>query len=430
MRLKLIVTKLLFLVVLALLAACQSAPPVLPTQALDAQASEEAQATIAALSATPTATSARPTLPPEPTATPTFTPEPTRTLRPQDQPTEQTAGGGMIYYIYNQDSIARVPADGSAPSELIVRFNGGRITDLSASPQGDLLTFVAPGAGSAREVFVSNLDGSYVQQVSCLGFSRVRSPAWQPGTDLIAFIAAQTESDPMSIYVARVGGAGNCPADNGQRILVPLQRPVLTAEGEQMVGGLLASELLWSSDGTRLFASDDDIIAVYVPTGGLFTLTDAAGFGPDFSLTYSPQEDLLYYLRSTAPNAQALGTAQVYLVDVSGLAAGETRDPMGGGRLTAGRIRWSADGSAMLIVEGGNISLLTRRTGTAVRITSGLVFPPDPIFSPDNTLIAYIGVTTDPPAQQIFVLDRTGANLLQITQHPEGTVQNLVWSAP
>lgn len=427
MRLRLFI----LLLVMTLLAACDStSPPPLPTSALDAQATAAALAADSTEEAIATTTpnfSGRPTLPPPPTATLSPTPTATEIILPTPTP-QGFSSLGTIYYIYNTDSIAAVPADDSRPEELIVRFPGGRISDLSASPDGQYLVYVANGVGSAREVFVSSRDGTYTQQVSCLGFGRVLSPVWQPGGDLIAFLASQTETSVMNIYVARLAGAGNCPADNGQALLFSLERPEQSAEGTILVGGLAASDLVWSSDGTRLFYNDDDLFMFALESGTSHLLSEATGFGPEFGLAYSPREEMLYFLHSTRETV-AEGLAEMWRVDVSQLADGGTAVPYGLG-FTARYLHWSADGSFMVFANNRAIYLYNSTTSGSNALAPVPSYPPSPVFSPDAQHLAWVGVLPENPAVlQIFVSPHSDFAPVQITAHTEGTISDLIWLA-
>lgn len=415
------------LLMMTLLAACDSAsPPPLPTSALDAQATAAAltPASTQEADVTPTPNfSGRPTLPPPPTATLSPTPTATEIILPTPTP-QGFSSLGTIYYIYNNDSIAAVPADDSHPEELVVRFPGGRISDLSASPDGQYLVYVANGGGSAREVFVSSRDGTYTQQVSCLGFERVLSPVWQPNGDLIAFLASQTETSVLNIYVARLAGAGNCPADNGQALLVGLERPEQSAEGTVIVGGLNARELVWSSDGTRLFYNDDDLFMFTLESRTTRLLSEATGFGPEFGLAYSPRDELLYFLHSTRETTTD-GLAEVWRVDVSRSAASAAPYKLS---YTARYLHWSADGSFMVFTNDRAIYVYNSTTSGSSAFAPAPIYPPAPVFSPDAQNLAWAGVLPENPAVlQIFVSPRENFAPTQITAHTEGMISDLIW---
>jgi hypothetical protein len=88
------------------------------------------------------------TLPPTWTPIPSSTPLPTDTPRPVE---DVSPNLGTIYYIYNGDSVIAVAVDGSR-QEFILNF--ATISYLTPSPDGELLAFIAPGSGSAYEVWI------------------------------------------------------------------------------------------------------------------------------------------------------------------------------------------------------------------------------------------------------------------------------------
>lgn len=418
---------LMALALLALTAACGTTPPPLPTLAANALPTETTGAT-----ETPTVdvdSGGRPTLPPLPSTTPLPTSTATQTQSPTE-PAETEAvtnSSGIIYYLYNNDAIVSVPADRSRREELLIRANGGRISDVSVSPDGAFFVYVAPGAGSAREVFVSSRDGSYTQRVSCLGFARVLAPVWQPNGDLIAFLAAQTETTPLDIYVARLSGAGNCPTDNGQRLLARLAPETPPTDGSISQAGLNASELIWSSDGTRLFYTDRSVYVVDIASGATLLVSQATGFGPDYSLTFNSADQRLYFLHTTQESA-AEGLGQVAVADVRTLSDISRRRELS---FTGSYLAWGTTGAYMLIVEGSSISVYTPSGAqTTTTILTGLTLPPNPIFSPDDAQIAYIATTAElPNVQQVFVMSRAGDSPTLLTAHSEGTVADLIWLA-
>ena len=157
-----IILSVLALLIVICAAACQpqAASQVLPTvMGADSPIAAAPTATV------PLPTNQAPTLPatwtpsPEPTLIPSDTPSPT--------PEAKTEGSGHLFYIFNGDSVVRLAADGTSEELILV---GNAPADLELSPDGTLLAYTAQGSGSAREVYVSNLDGTYTQQVSCLGF--------------------------------------------------------------------------------------------------------------------------------------------------------------------------------------------------------------------------------------------------------------------
>lgn len=405
---------ILLLIVMMLAAACggQQEEIVLPTRV-----DLDALATVQALTAQPTATPTRsgPTLPPTWTATPSPTMTPTN---PASLPTPTPEGfieSGIIFYIYNGDSIVRMNGDGSN-SQLIATFGVGRtISDLTLSQDGTLLAFVGPGSGSAREVYAANLDGTYIQQVSCLGFSDVRRPRWSPDGAQLAFIAAQSETTPPGLYVANLAGSGNCPQDNNQRLVYAAR-------------GFSLRDILWDIDSSRIFFSDDTIFLLDLTSGARSpALTQTLGFGADFNLAFDPQDPgTLTYLRAVRdPRTDLTGGSlfQIEVWDTSQLPIPEQISaPL------AESYQWNWDGSFMLVSTRTSIALYERRLGATRSLVPNLQIHPAAIFSPDGEMIAFVGVDpANAQLQQVFVTRRRDIRPVAITNHSEGTVSDLIW---
>jgi len=365
---------------------------------------------------TPTNTRIGPTLPPSWTPAPTVsaaTPAPNVGL-PSATATSIPASG-TIYYLYNGDSIAAVDVS-STESRLIATFGVGvPITDLTLSPDQTLLAYVAPGNGSAREVFVSSLDGTYRQQISCLGFADVRAPAWSADSTSLAFIGGQAPNSPLDIYVANFAGSGTCPTGNSQRQAAS-------------VNSTLLSEVVWDPAGTRLFFSNIEIYAVDLPTGGISpVLTQIRGFGSDYDLSFNPTNNQLTYLRAERNLTTGAAGGAAFQLDVTSttqLAPAQTLPAT-----LASHIEWSRDGRYFLASEADSVYIFDTEEENVFTVLSSLGVPPNAIFSPDATLIAYLGVDpSNPSLQQIFVLDRTAEMTRQMTFITEGTISALQWA--
>ncbi len=402
--------RVIALAILPVLAACQSQPgqQVLPTQIdLNAIATSTAAVVATQLARTP------PTLPPTWTPSPPASAAPTETpLAPTVTTASGVSTGGTIFFIFNNDSIAALSADGA--SEQLIQV-GGAPTDLTLSPDGTLLAYVADASGSAREVFISNLDGSYVQQVSCVGFSRVIQPTWSHDSQRLAFLAGQTLDGPMDVFVAGIVGSGQCPAGNSQRQLT-------------QIGSQNLRDLTWSPNGEWVFFSNGPILAVNVETAEtLPSLTAPTGFGADFSLAHHPRTNELYYLKSDADVLDGRTGGTLALINTSEITP--NMDEIRTVELFARFIEWNADGIYLLISTDNSVLLLGKESGTSVELVSGNQFQPQPALSPDAQYVAYVNAdAANPAVPQVYVVDRLGETAVQLTHHTEGTIDDLVWA--
>jgi dipeptidyl aminopeptidase/acylaminoacyl peptidase len=360
----------------------------------------------------PTETPVGPTLPPTytPTISPTFTPSKTPVL-PTDLPTGYNPAG-TLYYIFKDDSIAALAGDG-ANEELIAL--GGPYSDLIASADGKLLAYVAPGSGSAREVYITLRDNpTYIQPISCLGMAHIEQLAWHPNGETIAFVAAPAENAAKDIYITGIFGANTCPAGNNQRVFVPLVSE-------------FAGDPLWSPDGTKffftsnaIFGRDTTVDAPPVP------LSIPSGFGPDYALAHSPVDTTLAYLRLTRDFESGIYGSKLFYIDTKTIS--ETPLEQGGAEFGARQLRWNMAGTELLISGEDSFYLFNMVFATSTRLISGTTFPPQAVFSPDGKTIAYInGSEENSTVPQIFLIDRLGGTPTQLTNHPDGTISDLLW---
>ncbi len=395
------------------LVACQ-APPSLPTEISLEQFSTELAATSQTALPTSTPTRSAPTLPPTFTPTTEPSPTPTETSLPLTPTPPNFSAEGYLYYVYNGDAIISVLPDGRN-SALIYTFGVGRpIQDLSASPDGQLLAFVGPGAGSGREVYVMSRDGTYLQQISCLGYGEVRQPIWTRNGRSLVFLAAASPGGTRDIYIADFVGSNACPSGNNQRLLVP-------------VNNAQARDLTWNEDGTRLFYSNGPIFVADIAAGGPPTpITLPGGFGPDYAPAHSPTEPNLYFLRPI--DTVGTGRQGSALVSIFNTRALPDRPiaPLGT-PLYAQRLLWSADGQFLLIMTDRELLVINTANGSTRAIVENLAMPPLAAFSPDNSAIAYTAMGESSAIPQIWRVERLDGIIRQVTNHPEGTIEGLLW---
>ncbi|MCU0511215.1 MAG: hypothetical protein MUE40_01460 [Anaerolineae bacterium] len=396
-----------------LLSACQPSRA-LPT-AIDLAAAADAAAqtaTAAAPTASATPRALPPTFTPTVTATDAATPAPIPTRTPAGY-----QGAGTLYYIYNGDAIAAVDGDGRN-NNLIVTFGVGRtLSDLTLSPDETLLAYVAPGNGSAREVFISSRDGTYTQQVSCLGLADVRQVTWLPDGQQLAFFAAAQPGAAGDIYIASYIGANTCPEGNGQRVLVPLQSPDLRG-------------LTFTPDGRILYyaGGGSDIYAWDIATGNRARLTFASSDGSDFAPVHHPVTATLAYLRTRRAEATGLpGGALVLLNNTARMPAQPASPP--GDFLNATGLRWSATGGLLLITTPNQVYTLDSTDGELTLLTGSTLVNPQAAARPDLREIAF--TTTDSQGvRQLYIVNRDTGSTRQLTANPEGTITDPVWAAP
>jgi hypothetical protein len=351
-----------------------------------------------------------------PTLPPTFTP--TEPLTPSA--TVQTAAGsptlegfntaGTIYYIFNGDSIAALAGDGSKEELIAV---GGPYSSLTASPDSLLLAYIAPGSGSAREVYISSRDGVYVQRISCLGMADVRQPVWSPDSKMLAWVAAPAPGAPGDVYVANVAGSGGCPTSNNQRMIAA-------------TATTYANSPTWNTTMDKFYFGNDSLFGLDTTTNTQYELAYSSGFGSNHSIIHNPTRNLLAFLRPVRDQDTGAIGGQLISMETDTLSDFPGEEALG--NYAAFELEWSKNGRYLLITTADSALVYDADFGTTLPAATGTKFPPSPTFSPNAAMVAY--VDADPNnvvVPQVFVVDRGVGDPKQITTHTEGTIIDLVW---
>jgi len=401
-------TRCAALILLALTACQPSSESALPTLANAAQPTLGASPTPG-----PTATSTRraPVLPPTFTPTHTATPSPT----PPDDSTPTPEGfrpQGAIFYIYNGDAIIALDPQSGA-EQVVMQFGmGQRLADLAAAPDGALLAFTAPSINASREAHVMNRDGSYVQQISCLRFGELRLPHWTPDGAALAFFAAQTPQGRGNLFRADILGAGNCPEDNRQGLLLN--------ELINRFGGLVYDETraLW------FVASERGIVAYDATSGKRTPYVPPNDFGPQVRLRLSASRSTLSYI-AIIPAVGGF-TTEARLLALGDAPPGS---PQEGSTLLkdALDVLWHPQAERALVVGRETFALAELR-GSLRLLEVGRLREAVAAFSPDGRSIAYSALDEDGVIQVYsLTLDDPSARPRQITRHVEGSIDELLW---
>jgi Tol biopolymer transport system component len=388
-------------------------------------ASDDTLPTVANLDAIASATAEYATLNP-PTATntpirstlpPTFTPTPSQTPTQTPVPTSTSASSmgaeGAIYYLYNGDSIAVATTDGLTRDIFITVGIGVPIGELTLSPDGQYLAYVAPGNGRANEIYISNLDATYNQRITCLGFEHIKDVIWKPDSASLTFMASPMLGEALNIYQADVAGSIDCPTGNNQRLLVPLGLP--DARG-----------LAWNLTGDLLFYGFRAPLFVYDTTADTSVrYTFDTGVGPDFSPVHSPTDDRLAYLASLRDSQGQLGGALAFIEDTTFVP--ESPRPARAEPYSATSLSWRADGQALLMTTTTRVVIIGMN-GTIRDVSEQALSSPEAVFSPDGRYIAYTAPDPETQVEQIYIYDTVTQESDALTDNPSGTITNLVWA--
>ncbi|MFQ3646514.1 MAG: hypothetical protein SNJ54_10705 [Anaerolineae bacterium] len=357
------------LAVVALLAACQPTEPLLPTVA--SLSDLQTQAVANQPTPTPTETPRALALPPTftPTSPPsTETPIPTR-ARATPTPNTFDASGTLYYVVNGRQFIAH---DLATDTPRVVReFDPGVfIRDLTLAPDGSLIAFVAQINPILSEVFVMDLAGDYLQQVSCLRFGAAQRPAWR-GSDRLTWFAAPAQGEAGNIFQANVEGSGACPEGNNQQALVRLELPTFYG-------------MVWEGD-TLYYIRTDALLSFDPVTQLTNTVVPHTGYGPNRFPVLSSQGDIAFIVDRVLAGGQIAANASIYTAP----------GPDGRRRVFPAlfppfieRLAWSNSGGQLLGIGRDQINLRDGATGS-VRLLADRLVNPVATFSPDDALVAY-----------------------------------------
>lgn len=369
------VKQTILLVLAALLAACQPAEPPLPTLAnlsdLQTQAAAVQPTDAPTETLTPTETPGGLVLPP--TFTPTA-PPPTETppsTRAPATPTPNTFEvSGTLYYVVNGRQFIAHDLASDAPRVLREFEPGVFIRDLTLSPDSALIAFVAQITPLLSEIFVMDLTGNYLQQVSCLRFGFAQRPAWRD-SDTLTWFAAPSEGAAGNIFQASVTGSGACPEGNNQQPLVRLELPTFYG-------------MVWEGD-TLYYVRTDALLTFDPVTQLTSTVVPHTGYGPNRFPIVSSQGDIAFIVDRVLTGGQIAANANVYTAP----------GPDGRRRVFPTlfppfieRLVWSNSGALLLGIGRDQINLRDSATGD-VRLIADRLVNPAAAFSPDDAFIAY-----------------------------------------
>jgi Tol biopolymer transport system component len=391
------------------LVACQpQEPAVLPTAINIAQVQ-----TLNAPTITPT--SLRPTLPPTFTITPTEipptqTPIPEATFSVMGEATEVPESQGTIYYVYNNDSIIALSADGLS-STLVMTFGvDRRISDLVASPDGQFIAFVASPDGVRSEVYIMNRDGSYLQPISCLGFQNVQLPTWTSEGSALSWFASPRVGEAGNIYYATVAGSGNCPNANGQRVLIPLNEVDFFG-------------MAWNLTNERIFYSQTGGIWQYnLSTQARSEVVSFTGFAPSTFPKINRSGEMIAF-EGLRLELGEVGYGLVFVADTNTDTPELLRNFAVGVVFTSAS--WSEDGETVLLVAEDNLYYLSEDL-TRIEILNLSVDNSLAILSPDGQTIAFTR-NDRRGVPQWFVFNVFDETEQGITRNPEGVISFPIW---
>jgi Tol biopolymer transport system component len=248
--------------------------------------------------------------------------------------------------------------------------------EYAASPDGSRLAYSAPDANGKSQIFVANLDGTEIEQVT---LGAASSPAWSPDGSKIAYTGHQG-GEPDSLFVLDLATGASTQitfptlpdpaADLGPW---EAQLPSFTPDGSSIVYGAI-----------RFDASGNhgEYEIRMVPVGGGETVRVMSGQGGGWDAfgnpRLSPDGSLLSYACE--------GWGALCLANADGTYQRVLARAVGGGAINGGS--WSPDGTRIPHYDffPQDVMILDVATGQSTYVGEGM----EPTWLNDHTLIINI----------------------------------------
>jgi eukaryotic-like serine/threonine-protein kinase len=317
-----------------------------------------------------------------------------------------TPDGNYIYYISRsrdlpQPALYQVSTLGGDPKRVPVKLEGEfvdlvRGAPVSFSPDGKRFVFRQVEAGKETALVLANADGSGEQRLvthrppELCGF-----PAWSPDGKTIAYAVGNSDSNDMTVFVARV-------ADGTFKRLAS-QR------------WLRVERMAWLEDGSGLLmlatapqsSFSFQIWYVSYPGGEALRLTNDLNNYVDLSLTADS---------SALATVQAEQQANLWITPAAD-ASHARQITSGAGRIEGGGgLSWTPDGwivYSSVTSDGNDIWIIDPDGKNQKQLTANARVNRHPAVTPDGRYIFFLSDRTGVP--HIWRMDLDGGNPKQLT---------------
>ena len=341
---------------------------------------------------------------------PSWSPDGTRIIYSSDRPATSTnragsgtgsislyAGKGLLRY--DEPPVPTVEihvigADGTNPVQL-TRVGRDKFQP-QWSPDGTRILYTNRSNGNY--IFVMDADGQHSLQITDNG----RNPVWSPDGTRIAYTLIVDRHERRPYLHSRYEVFAMSPEASGLTKLAD--------DGE---------EPSWSPDGTHLVYSNDDEVFLARSDGtGTRQLTDTFGDDRSWAPVLSPDGTRIAFLRGPWSGGP------IFVMDADGSNIKQIIEYMD----RRDRPAWSPDSARIAYATFGDsadIEVVNADGTDPVNLTAdhatlGAGRAVCPAWSPDGSQLAFAGRPGDrSEAFRMWVMDADGADMTQITDHPD-----------
>ena len=247
--------------------------------------------------------------------------------------------------------------------ERIVGAGPGVTGEYAVSPDGSKLAYARPGDNGERQVFVANVDGTGIEQVT--NEDQAMLPEWSPDGSKIAYVAYV--GDDMNIFVLDLSTGSSTQVTSYTWPTHPV-RVAFSADGGSVLYNAYDEELAPSARGGWIG------IWMVPAVGGESVRVSHDGYGAQFS----PDGLILSYSGACEGREIAICFAN---------ADGSEARAVARCRFRCDYAMWSPDGTRIAFSSewGGHykVSVMAVATGEATDVTRGA----EPVWLDDHTLI-------------------------------------------
>lgn len=193
----------------------------------------------------------------------------------------------------------------------------------------------------------------------------------------------------------------------------------------------------WSPDGKSIIYARSsqgkpaELAVIEVGTGTPFALTSTSGY--EGFPTWSPDGKQVAYIYSESASTPL----QLWLMDSNGKNAHLLLDMP----IVFGKIDWSPQDSEIAFIsrtsetDCGDIYVVKSDGSSLAQLTSLTNCATDVTWSPDGNYLAFVGRDRNASGNilnwnwHVYVMDKYGKNIVQVTNEKEWRIDNLDWSS-